>query len=296
MQYKVRLTVTHNYPGSARSGRHLIRLFPANLPGRQTVLSRRLSVDPQPVEQREFDDYFQNFTTLLVHDTPHDTMAITAHARVNCLRVDDPGLNIAPPLSALPYELDRVQKLEARSPHHYLGKSPRIVPDRTIAAYAASQVNAQMTTVDIVRAIGSAIHRDMTFDPLATEVDTSAREAFALRRGVCQDFTHIMITGLRALGIPAGYVSGYLRTRPPEGQARLEGADAMHAWVQAWCGFETGWMEYDPTNAVEPAQDHIVVAYGRDYSDISPVKGVLRTAGPHQYSQAVDVVPVDEGA
>ena len=103
----------------------------------------------------------------------------------------------------------------------------------------------------------------------------------------------MMIACLRGVGIPAGYVSGFLRTDPPPGQPRLEGADAMHAWVRAWCGWETGWIEYDPTNAVVAGTDHILVARGRDYGDVAPVKGVLRIAGEQTSEQAVDVVPVD---
>jgi transglutaminase-like putative cysteine protease len=135
----------------------------------------------------------------------------------------------------------------------------------------------------------------MRFDAKATDADTSPAEAFEKRHGVCQDFSHIMIACLRGTGIPAGYVSGYLRTLPPAGQPRLQGADAMHAWVRAWCGTGMGWVEFDPTNAMMAGLDHVVVARGRDYSDVSPVKGVLRTPGGQTSRQAVDIVPVDAG-
>ena len=148
-----------------------------------------------------------------------------------------------------------------------------------------------MTTLAIVRALSDALHRHMAFDAEATTVDTAPAEAFRERRGVCQDFTHIMIAGLRGIGIPARYVSGVLRTDPPPGGERLEGADAMHAWVSAWCGNETGWVEFDPTNAVAAGSDHIVIGYGRDYSDVAPVRGVLRSSGAQKSSQAVDVTP-----
>lgn len=141
--------------------------------------------------------------------------------------------------------------------------------------------------------LGKALYDYMTFDPNATDVDTDPSEAFRLKRGVCQDFSQIMILGLHALGIPAGYVSGYLRTLPPEGGVKLEGADAMHAWVRAWCGVAQGWIEYDPTNATLIGTDHIVVGYGRDYSDMAPVKGQLRSSGGQFNSQAVDVILLD---
>ena len=150
-----------------------------------------------------------------------------------------------------------------------------------------------MTALDAVRAVGLALHRDMHFDPEATTVDTPPAEAFARRHGVCQDFAQVMIACLRGVGIPAGYVSGFLRTNPPPGQPRLEGADAMHAWVRAWCGWQAGWVEFDPTNAISAGTDHIVVARGRDYGDVAPVKGVLRIAGEQKTEHAVDVIPVD---
>ncbi len=124
-------------------------------------------------------------------------------------------------------------------------------------------------------------------------VDTTTAQAFALKRGVCQDFSHVMITALRSLGIPAGYVSGYLRTLPPPGKERLEGADAMHAWVRIWCGGLAGWVEYDPTNDIQAGTDHIVVGYGRDYADVAPVIGALKSYGRQQTLQAVDVIPVE---
>jgi len=151
-----------------------------------------------------------------------------------------------------------------------------------------------MTTLQAVEAIGLAINRDMTFEPGSTQVNTPPEEAFARRRGVCQDFSHIMIGCLRAIGIPAGYVSGFLRTKPPEGKPRLEGADAMHAWVRAWYGPRIGWIEYDPTNGVRSGDQHIVVAYGRDYGDVAPVRGVVRISGAQKSSQAVDVVPLQD--
>ncbi|WP_034007179.1 transglutaminase-like domain-containing protein, partial [Pseudomonas aeruginosa] len=124
-------------------------------------------------------------------------------------------------------------------------------------------------------------------------VDTPVAEAFDMRAGVCQDFSHIMIAGLRGLGIPAGYVSGFLRTIPPAGKERLEGADATHAWVRVWCGLQLGWQEFDPTNAIPAGNDHITISHGRDYGDVSPISGVLKTSGAHEATQAVDVIPLD---
>ena len=137
------------------------------------------------------------------------------------------------------------------------------------------------------------MHSDMKFDAKATDVDTPIADAFANRHGVCQDFSQIMICALRSIGVPAGYVSGFLRTIPPEGKPRLQGADAMHAWVRVRCGGKGGWAEYDPTNAIFAGADHVVIARGRDYSDVAPVKGILRTSGKQSSKHAVDMVLVE---
>jgi transglutaminase-like putative cysteine protease len=149
------------------------------------------------------------------------------------------------------------------------------------------------------------IRDDFRFDAKATTVSTPLAEAFALRAGVCQDFAHVMIAGLRGLGLPAAYVSGYLRTRPPPGRPRLRGADASHAWVALWCGAdhgagegigEGGWIGLDPTNACVVRDDHIVVARGRDYGDVAPIDGIVASAGAQKLTVEVDVIPEDEAA
>ena len=161
-----------------------------------------------------------------------------------------------------------------------------------MTAFARDAIAGAPTVLAAVEAVGRAIHATMRFDAKATDVDTPATEAFANRHGVCQDFTHVMISCLRGIGIPAGYVSGFLRTVPPAGQPRLEGADAMHAWVSAWVGAEMGWVEYDPTNQMWAGTDHIAIARGRDYDDVAPVRGAMRGAGGQESRQAVDVISV----
>jgi transglutaminase-like putative cysteine protease len=148
-----------------------------------------------------------------------------------------------------------------------------------------------MNVAEAALAVGRALHRHMRFAPDATDVTTPAQDAFARRAGVCQDFSHILIACLRGIGIPAGYVSGFLRTLPPPGQPRLEGADAMHAWVRVWCGGACGWIEFDPTNDMLAGADHVVVARGRDYSDVAPIKGALRLSGGQTSQLTVDMAP-----
>lgn len=291
MLYNIGLTITQEYDGSADAGRHLLRVSPAELPGEQRLLRHRLVIDPPTTERMERFDFFGNAAVEVAFRSPHEKIAFRMEARVQRL-AHPPSLDISPELPRLSQEVADVRHLEPRSPHHFLGNSPRVPLHAAMTEYAQEQFETGITAFEAVRRVGIALHRDLDYDPDATHVNTPAAEAFERRHGVCQDFSHIMIACLRGVGIPAGYVSGFLRTIPPEGQERLEGADAMHAWVRAWCGFETGWIEYDPTNAQFVALDHIVVARGRDYGDVAPVKGVLRTAGDQEIDQAVDVVPL----
>jgi transglutaminase-like putative cysteine protease len=197
------------------------------------------------------------------------------------------------PLEQLAAAIAAQRSLGPLAPHHFAGPSPRVKPDAAMTAYAEALLEEEMSTLDIVRKVGLALNRDMKFDADATTVDTPPAEAFAARHGVCQDFTHIMIACLRGLGVPAGYVSGFLRTNPPAGEKRLEGADSMHAWARAWVGPEMGWVEFDPTNGIAALDDHVVIAHGRDYADVAPVKGVVRTAGGQSSKHTVDVKPLD---
>jgi transglutaminase-like putative cysteine protease len=166
-------------------------------------------------------------------------------------------------------------------------------PHETLDVTMMARVNVTRPQMEVVNDLNKRIHADFTYDGDATDVRTTARQAFDLKAGVCQDFSHVMIAGLRGLGIPAGYVSGFLRTIPRPGKERLEGADAMHAWVRAWCGREAGWQELDPTNDMVAGNDHITIGYGRDYSDVSPIVGVLKTSGSQKGKQSVDVIPLE---
>jgi transglutaminase-like putative cysteine protease len=165
----------------------------------------------------------------------------------------------------------------------------RPVPE--ILTYARQSFPAGTPVLAGVWSLTERIHRDFTFDPTATDISTPVARVFAERRGVCQDFAHLALTCLRALGLPARYVSGYLLTQPPPGREKLQGADASHAWISVWAP-EAGWVDFDPTNGLIPAEEHITIGYGRDYDDVSPVSGVL-LGGDHQaMSVAVDVTVV----
>ncbi len=292
MLYDIGLRIRYAYQTPAAGGRHVLCMTPADLPGQRAITSL-LDVTPAPDERIARTDFFGNTVVEVAFRAPHAKIEFRLRARVDRIASDTPTEDVSTPLASLAKAIAAIRGLGPDSPHHFLADSPRVRATPDFEAYALKQIDrGKITTLQAVQAIGLAIDRDMTFEPGSTQVDTPPEEAFARRHGVCQDFSHIMIGCLRAIGIPAAYVSGFLRTKPPEGKPRLEGADAMHAWVRAWCGPRAGWVEYDPTNGVRIGDQHIVVAYGRDYGDVAPVRGVVRISGAQKSSQAVDVVPL----
>ncbi|MGB0747685.1 MAG: transglutaminase family protein [Magnetospiraceae bacterium] len=293
MLYDLKLKITYTYTEPATGGRHLLRLLPMDIPQRQRLIAGHVETAPLPAERREYLDFFGNGTVEVTFRDPHEEIAFEVLARVSRLAVE-PEFDVSTELSLITQELQSLRSIQPDSPAHFTAASPLVPLDTEIADYTRDAIQGSGTVLSAVRAVGRALHRDMKFDAEATTVETPLREAFTNRHGVCQDFTHIMISGLRGVGIPAGYVSGVLRTEPPPGKPRLEGADAMHAWVRAWCGVDAGWIDYDPTNAIEVGTDHVEIAHGRDYSDVAPVKGVLRASGTQTSNQAVDLIPLSE--
>jgi transglutaminase-like putative cysteine protease len=292
MLYDIRLELHYEYEGWVHGDRHHVRVMPVSIEGAQRVIAAALSFDPKPDHELSFLDFFGNAVTSIGYRNFHDHLDVKLVARVS---VEEalPAADLSPRLDALQREIGALWSIAPHSPHHFLAASPRIPLNRAITAYAARSVARTASVEAAAMDLCLAIHRDFTYDKDATRVDTAPLEAFNLRRGVCQDFVHVMIAGLRGVGIPAAYVSGFLRTIPPKGKPRLEGADAMHAWVRVWCGQHLGWVEFDPTNAMRAGADHITIGHGRDYADISPIVGVLRTSGGHDTKQSVDVIRVE---
>lgn len=291
MKYDVRLDLEYVYQPPVAAGRHLVRVLPLTVAGVQRVVASSIVFDPNPFERTDGRDFFGNAVVSVAYRELHARLKVGMSARV-VVDAASSMLDVSPDLATLRRELNGVKSLAPDSPHHFTVASPRVGLDDAITAYAGKSVAAAVTVSEVVRNLGERIHREFRFDRASTDVDTLPKRAFDMRRGVCQDFTHVMTAGLRGIGIPAGYVSGFLRTVPPAGKERLAGADAMHAWVRAWCGNETGWIGYDPTNGSFASENHIAVAIGRDYGDVAPIAGVLRTAGRQRTSQSVDVVPV----
>lgn len=289
MIYDIRQTTHYTYAEPVPFSRHIIRMQPAPRCG-QTVLSSALMIDPPPAECDDGHDFFGNRVTRIVIDAPHDALVVTVKARVEVA----PAPPCVPELT-LPWERIAALAIESRAagadaPVHRLFPSRMVPVDPALTAYAAMSFTPGRPVLAAARDLTARIHRDFAYDTEATAVDTDPVHAFALRRGVCQDFAHIMIAGLRGLGLPAGYVSGCLRTVAPPGEARLEGADATHAWISLWCG-PAGWIGLDPTNGILAGTDHVILAEGRDYADVAPLDGIIWSGAGHDLTVSVDVVP-----
>ncbi len=293
MLYDVRLALHYDYPWPVEGGRHHIRALPPSLPGVQRVIAAGVDLAPSPAERTTFTDFFGNTVISVAYRAPHDTLDLTMKARVRVER-PEPAMDLSPPLEAIGADIAAALTLDADAPHHFLAPSQLAPLTDAMTGYARQSAGGSV--FQLARDLTDRIRADFDYEPEATSVGTVATEAFEKRAGVCQDFSHVMIAGLRGLGIPAGYVSGFIRTIPPPGKERLEGADAMHAWVRVWCGAQMGWQEFDPTNAMMAGNDHIVVGYGRDYADVAPIVGILRTIGRHSSEQSVDVIPVSDRA
>lgn len=293
MLYRIRLGIDYRFARPTGAGRQQFRILPAALPGVQTVAAQSVTITPEPLEMLEFHDFFG--TRVIEVSMPPGLTTVEVEMTAEVIRhAPAAELDISAMLADLPDEIALIRNVGPQAPHHFLPPSPRLPRVAAITAFATEAIEAKGTVRQAVADLGQALHDAMEFDSSATEVDTPIEIAFAGRQGVCQDFAQIMIAGLRGLGIPAAYVAGYLRTHPPPGKPRLEGADAMHAWVRVWCGAETGWLDYDPTNACFVAEDHIVVGHGRDYGDVAPVIGMLRLDGAQEGAHAVDIRPEGE--
>ncbi len=291
MIFDVRQLTTYTYASKVSYAHHVLRLTPIDRP-RQRVHAAALDIVPAPVERREGFDFFGNRVTWISLDQPHDVLTVKVAARVAVEELVAPAEADSDFWEDVREAAFATGDIGPQSPVHFLFPSRQVSLDPEIRDYAAQSFPARRPVLEGVVELMQRINQDFVYEVGATTVSTTPPMSFALRRGVCQDFAHIMISGLRGLGLPAAYVSGYLRTVPAANAPRLEGADAMHAWVLAWAGPEAGWLGLDPTNAVLAGEDHVVLAIGRDYADASPVDGVVFAAGRQKLAVAVTVTPV----
>lgn len=291
MIYDVRHVTTYGYSRMVPFARCILRLLPRDEPG-QRVENGEILITPRPAERSDGLCFFGNRMTMISVTRPHRELRVEMRARITVERAPPPHPGLTRSWEEVAALALASASLEPSSPAHHLYPSRLVPAVAPVLAYARESFPTGRPVLEAACELMSRIRREFTYDPDATEVSTPLAEAFAARHGVCQDFAHIMIAGLRGLGLPAAYVSGYIRTIPPPGQKRLEGADASHAWATIWCGPEIGWIGLDPTNDLIVGDDHIVTAIGRDYADVSPLDGVLIGPGSQKIAVAVDVIPV----
>ncbi len=289
MNYNVTHVTRYTYRATVELTTGVLRLKPVSRCG-QTLERFALRTDPPCLPPVERVDAFGNAVLSLRIERPHRELTIEAASRVRIERPPAPGLS--PPWEQVTAEALAFPSLAFDSPANGLYPSRALSLFDEATAYARASFTERRPVHEAAMDLNRRIRADFVYDPDATEVNTPAHVAFAHRRGVCQDFAHIMIAALRGLGLPALYVSGYIRTIAPPGKERLAGADASHAWVSLWCGGSMGWMDFDPTNALAIQNDHVEVARGRDYTDAAPVESMVLSHGRHELTVEVDVVPI----
>ncbi len=290
MRYRITHQTHYVYDRDVSVSHHVVQLCPRDLPS-QRCLTHDLCVRPEPATRTERIDYFGNRAVLVTLETAHREFEVIAGSLVEIVPRLAPAEGLTTPWEEVAARCDAPGWGDAAAAGEYRFDSPMVRRQAAIGAWAKASFPTGRPLLEAITALNTRIHREFTFDARATSVSTPVEEVFAHRRGVCQDFAHLMLAALRTLGLPARYVSGYLETLPPPGRTRLVGADASHAWVSVWCP-GAGWVDFDPTNDVLAGLRHITVAWGRDFGDISPVRGVLVGSGHHSLRVSVDVEPV----
>jgi transglutaminase-like putative cysteine protease len=288
MKYEVRHVSTYAYERSVDASYHMLRLTPRALP-HQRVLRSEIVAAPAPDSVSERTDYFGNAVRFLTMAEPHERLSIEMTATVEVAFPTPPDPDASP-------AWERAREALPPDAVEFAQDSP-FVPADGVADYAAASFPPGRPILAGARDLTRRIHRDFAYDTEATDLATPVAEVVRLRRGVCQDFAHVELAALRSLGLAARYVSGYIRTghgTPLAGRqpgSALTGADASHAWVSVFCP-GSGWVDLDPTNDLVVGEDHIVLAWGRDYGDVSPVRGVILGGGEHKLEVAVEVRPL----
>ena len=291
MNYRITHRTRYSYNEPVSLCHNEARLLPREMAVQQCIQCR-LIIDPAPADLRECIDYFGNRVVFFTIKHPHENLTVTASSEVSVIRA---------PLQldgwrGIPWEAVRDSLRSEGSPEvlearQFMLDSPFSSASPELLAYAEPSFSADRPMIDALEDLMHRIYVDFEFVPDATTVSTLLEDVLQTRKGVCQDFAQLGIGCLRSLGLAARYVSGYIETLPPPGKPKLQGADAFHAWLAAWLP-GLGWLEYDPTNDLIPEDRHIVIGWGRDYGDITPLKGVFFSSGKHEMTVSVDVEPI----
>jgi transglutaminase-like putative cysteine protease len=287
VRYRVSHITTYDYHASVSLSQHQIRLRPRDY-RRQEVTSHNLHIEPPPRDTYEYLDYHRNPTVFATIEGAHSRLAVQSEFEVKVSSSVFPNPSETPAWENVRESSRGVQIGAALEASEFLFDSPLIKAGDAFGDYARPSFPKSRPILEAALDLTRRICEEFAFDPTATDVSTPIARVLKQKRGVCQDFAHLQIACFRSLGLPARYVSGYINTVPPPGQPKLTGADASHAWVSLYCD-GVGWIDLDPTNNMTAGREHIVVAWGRDYSDICPIRGVTLGSGGHSLKVAVDV-------
>jgi len=291
--YRVTHATVYTYEEAVSRSQQLLHLAPRAHP-RQRCLEHAIEIDPLPARRFDRTDSFGNPVSVLEFDRVHRTLSIVSTMQIEVAPRSpfDPASSPAwnDVVHGFAYRAARALDAPTLEASRYRFESPFVRIERAFADYARDCFEHGRPLLAAAQALMEKIHREFTFDPDATHIATPLLDVLADKRGVCQDYAHLMLACLRSLGLPARYVSGYLLTRPPAGRPRLVGADASHAWVSVHDPIH-GWVDFDPTNKVRPDTEHITIAWGRDFGDVSPQRGVILGSGAHELEVKVTVVP-----
>lgn len=294
MIYDVSHDTVFDYAQTVSISHHVLHLTPRPGP-RQSCLRSAVIVDPAPSVRSEGEDYFGNPTTYMTVQEPHDRLQVHASARVEILPQDNFELERSRPWGEVAQLLATSTERPVLEAYQFAFDSPYVNAGEEVRDFALPSFAEGRPLLAAAMDLTGRIFREFEYRGGVTDVSTPVDQVLATRRGVCQDFAHLQIACLRGLGLAARYVSGYLLTHPPEGQEKLVGADASHAWISVWCP-DFGWVDFDPTNDLIPGDEHITLAWGRDYGDVSPINGFMVGGSSHEVSVAVDVSPLQEAS
>lgn len=290
MTYRIIHKTTYKYKDPVYAGSHAVYLTPRSLQHQHSRWSE-LRVKPEPVTRSARTDYFGNHVEFFTVDEPHEQLEVEARSEVTVDEQPNSCPTHSPAWETVAKSLPLNDSPPAVYAYQFVFESPRIRPNNAFAAYAEISFTRGRPLAEALLDLTGRIYREFQFDSKATTVRTPPEEVLRKRRGVCQDFAHLQIACLRSLNLPARYVSGYLRTFPPPGRPRLVGADASHAWVSVYCP-DIGWLDVDPTNNLIPSGSHVTLAWGRDYGDVSPVRGMILGGHEHTLKVGVDMEPI----
>jgi transglutaminase-like putative cysteine protease len=288
MNYRITHRTVYSYSAPVTLCHNEAHLTPRSC-GIQTLLEHKLLIEPPPAAISERLDFFGNHVVYFAVQRPHTELVVTATSEVE-LEAEIGRLHFC---SNAPWEEAALRTREQLGPagleaKQYLLDSPMVRASAEVADYAELSFPRERPLIEAVHDLMQRIHADFAYDPGFTEIATPLEEVLEHRRGVCQDFAHLAIACLRAKGLAARYISGYLETQPPPGQEKLQGADASHAWFSVYDP-DVGWLDFDPTNNKIPMEQHVTTAWGRDYADITPLKGIIFGGGKHKAHVGVDV-------